>query len=72
MIRINPALDAGKLARQFRRESGRMQVRDFLAAEDAEWTYEQLADNKASASWECGVGLCAHSSIPPSYRPRYF
>ena len=45
MIRINPALQAGKLARQFKRAHGRMQVRDFLAAEEAEWTYEQLAGN---------------------------
>jgi SM-20-related protein len=43
MIRINPALDAGKLAGHFKRERGRLQIRDFLAAEAAEWTYEQLA-----------------------------
>jgi Rps23 Pro-64 3,4-dihydroxylase Tpa1-like proline 4-hydroxylase len=45
MTRINPALDAGKLARQFKRERGRSQIRDFLAAEDAEWTHEQLAEH---------------------------
>ena len=45
MTRINPALDAGQLARQFQRERGRSQVRDFLAAEDAEWTYQQLAEH---------------------------
>lgn len=45
MIRINPALDAGKLARQFKREHGRSQIRDFLAAEDAEWIYDQLANH---------------------------
>ena len=44
MTRINPALDAGKLARQFKRER-RMQIRDFLAAEDAEWTWDQLANH---------------------------
>jgi SM-20-related protein len=44
MTRINPALDAGKLARQFKRERGRLQIRDFLAAEEAEWTYDQLAN----------------------------
>jgi SM-20-related protein len=43
MTRINPALDAGKLARQFKREHGRSQIRDFLGAEEAEWTYDQLA-----------------------------
>jgi hypothetical protein len=45
MTRINPALDAGKLARQFKRAGGRSQIRDFLAAEDAEWTYDQLANH---------------------------
>ena len=44
MTRINPALDAGKLARQFKRER-RMQIRDILAAEDAEWTWDQLANH---------------------------
>jgi Rps23 Pro-64 3,4-dihydroxylase Tpa1-like proline 4-hydroxylase len=42
MTRINPALDAGKLGKAFRRAGGRIQVRDFLAADDAEWTYDQL------------------------------
>lgn len=42
MTRINPALDAGALAAEFA-ASGRSQIRDFLAAEDAEWTYDQLA-----------------------------
>lgn len=45
MVRINPALDAGRLGRQFKRAGGRLQVRDFLAAEDAEWTYDQLANH---------------------------
>jgi Rps23 Pro-64 3,4-dihydroxylase Tpa1-like proline 4-hydroxylase len=45
MIRINPALDAGPLARQFKRARGRLQIRDFLAAEEAEWTYDQLANH---------------------------
>lgn len=45
MTRINPALDAGSLAAQFQREHGRSQIRDFLAAEDAEEVYEQLAKN---------------------------
>jgi Rps23 Pro-64 3,4-dihydroxylase Tpa1-like proline 4-hydroxylase len=44
MIRINPQLDAGKLARAFKRANGRAQFRDFLAAEDAEWTHRQLAE----------------------------
>lgn len=45
MVRINPAHDSGRLARQFKRASGRLQIRDFLAAEDAEWTYDQLANH---------------------------
>jgi SM-20-related protein len=44
MTRINPALDAGKLARQFKRDRGRMQIRDFLGPEEAEWTWQQLAE----------------------------
>jgi Rps23 Pro-64 3,4-dihydroxylase Tpa1-like proline 4-hydroxylase len=45
MTRINPALDPAKLARQFRRDHGRSQIRDFLAAEEAEWTWDQLANH---------------------------
>jgi len=45
MIRINPALDAAKLAEQFKREGGRSQLRDFLAAEASEWTWNQLANH---------------------------
>jgi Rps23 Pro-64 3,4-dihydroxylase Tpa1-like proline 4-hydroxylase len=45
MTRINPALDAATLAQQFERERGRSQIRDFLAAEDAEWTWDQLANH---------------------------
>jgi Rps23 Pro-64 3,4-dihydroxylase Tpa1-like proline 4-hydroxylase len=45
MTRLNPALDAATLAAQFQREHGRMQLRDFLAPEDAEWTFDQLASN---------------------------
>lgn len=45
MTRINPALDPGRLAAQFKRERGRSQVRDFLVAEDAEWIYDQLANH---------------------------
>lgn len=44
MTRINPARDPGRLAREFKR-TRRMQIRDFLAAEEAEWTYEQLANH---------------------------
>ena len=45
MTRINPALDASALARQFRRARGRAQIRDFLDPEAAEWTYDQLANH---------------------------
>lgn len=45
MTQINPDLDAGKLATAFQRAGGRMQIRDFLAAEDAEWTFDQLANH---------------------------
>jgi SM-20-related protein len=45
MTRINPALDPAALAAQFQRDGGRLQVRDFLAPEDAEATWEQLAGN---------------------------
>ena len=45
MTRINPALDPRELARQFKREHGRSQIRDFLSREDAEWTYQELAEN---------------------------
>jgi Rps23 Pro-64 3,4-dihydroxylase Tpa1-like proline 4-hydroxylase len=44
-ITLNPALDAGKLARRYKRAGGRLQIRDFLAAEAAEWTYETLAEH---------------------------
>jgi Rps23 Pro-64 3,4-dihydroxylase Tpa1-like proline 4-hydroxylase len=54
MTRINPALDAGRLARDFKRARGRMQVRDFLAAEDAEWTFDQLANN---TPWGLGYNV---------------
>jgi SM-20-related protein len=45
MTRINPALDPAKLAAQFRRENGRAQLRDFLAPDEAEWVYNELATN---------------------------
>lgn len=41
MTRINPALDAAALATEFA-ASGRMQIRDFLVAEEAERVHEQL------------------------------
>ena len=41
-IRIDPARDARTLGREFK-SARRMQIRDFLAAEDAEWTWDQLA-----------------------------
>jgi SM-20-related protein len=44
MIRINPALDAGQLADEFAQSHGRAQVRDVLAADGAEWTWQQLAE----------------------------
>ena len=38
MTRINPALDAGKLGKAFRRAGGRLQVRDFLAPDVLNFT----------------------------------
>lgn len=42
MIRINPANDPAELARAYAAEGGRMQIRDFLVAEDAEGIFEIL------------------------------
>lgn len=41
MTRINPALDVASLAAEFS-ASGRMQIRDFLVAEEAERVHDQL------------------------------
>ena len=43
MIRINPALKAGDLAKEFETRR-RMQVRDFLVPEDAERVHDMLAN----------------------------
>jgi Rps23 Pro-64 3,4-dihydroxylase Tpa1-like proline 4-hydroxylase len=45
MTQINSALDARKLARAYKRTGGRMQIREILAAEDAEWIWDQLANH---------------------------
>ncbi len=42
MIRFNPALDAAKLNREYKRAGGLLQVRDVLAAEGAEAVHELL------------------------------
>ena len=51
MTRINPALDAGKLGKAFRRAGGRLQVRDFLAPDVLNFTrlWEHLALARAAA-----------------------
>lgn len=43
LIGINPACEAYKLGREFKR-TRRMQIRDFLDAGSAEWTYDQLVN----------------------------